>query len=154
MGNLASSDGNLATPGGNLATDANAPTDGSLTTARLGLLDIDGNLDSGQTLHEVIRTTVLALGRGAGAAAFRVDSQCPVASVSRALSLAGGSFDLIQKQAVLSPTDHVQGDAVLRGSNQPLSSAVPCSEIGLREGSCPRAFLCHFRSLPVPAASS
>ena len=73
MGNLASSDGNLATPGGNLATDANAPTDGSLTTARLGLLDIDGNLDSGQTLHEVIRTTVLALGRGAGAAAFRVD---------------------------------------------------------------------------------
>ena len=57
-----------------MATDANAPTDGSLTTAHsLGLIDIDGNLGSGRTLHEVIRTTVLALGRGAGAAAFRVD---------------------------------------------------------------------------------
>ena len=74
MGNLAASDGNLVTLDGNVPTDGNAPTDGSLTTAdRLGLLDIDGNLGTGRTLHEVIRATVLALGRGVGAAAFRVD---------------------------------------------------------------------------------
>ena len=72
--------GNLAPSDGNLPTDGTVPTDGNLTTAhRLGLLDIDGSLgtdgDLGteQTLHEVIRATVLALGRGAGAAAFRVD---------------------------------------------------------------------------------
>ena len=53
VGNLASSDGNLIT------------LDGDLTT--------DGNLGTGRTLHEVIRATVLALGRGAGASAFRVD---------------------------------------------------------------------------------
>ena len=66
--------GNLVSSDGNVATDGTAPTDGNLTTAhRLGLLDIGGNLGSGQTLHEVIRATVLALGRGVGAAAFRVD---------------------------------------------------------------------------------
>jgi hypothetical protein len=64
-GNLASAVGNLLTLGDDLATDGNVPTDGNPAT--------DGNLATGRTLHEVIRATVLALGRGAGASAFRVD---------------------------------------------------------------------------------
>ena len=59
VGNLASSDGNLITLDGDLNTNGNVGT--------------DGNLGTGRTLHEVIRATVLALGRGAGASAFRVD---------------------------------------------------------------------------------
>ena len=59
VGNLLSSDGNLITLDGDLTTDGNVAT--------------DGNLGTGRTLHEVIRATVLALGRGAGASAFRVD---------------------------------------------------------------------------------
>ena len=65
VGNLLSSDGNLITLDGDQATDGNLATDGDQAT--------DGNLGTGRTLHEVIRATVLALGRGAGASAFRVD---------------------------------------------------------------------------------
>ena len=70
-GNLASAVGNLLTLGDDLATDGNVPTDGD--SATYGDPATDGNLGAGRTLHEVIRATVLALGRGAGASAFRVD---------------------------------------------------------------------------------